>query len=225
MRIVDKRRDYYDSVVMYGQDRSLTYVRTEREELLPRTHVFSRLFSHFSMLDAGFVSFCGEIHPFFKKTNRLMMFSIAEVDAYMRSPQARSNLSSWQIAEYFAKQQRRSFYPCLSARMREWFSELPKKASSIASEVHIKERSPVFIVSDERRVGGRGVTVLIVNPILKHYDFARRVPPFEAFQKISMFISNLASPEKPIPELTDLERAEKRGFDKWSFRTPPYQVK
>jgi hypothetical protein len=40
-----------------------------------------------------------------------------------------------------------------------------------------------------------------------------------------MFMSNLAVPLKPVPEISDKIMVDIKGFDKWSFRKPPQDKK
>jgi hypothetical protein len=55
---------------------------------------------------------------------------------------------------------------------------------------------------------------------LGEYDFQRAIDPYTVFQEISMFVGGVL-PRNPNPmvEITDQKvKAEKHGFDKWSFR-------
>lgn len=55
---------------------------------------------------------------------------------------------------------------------------------------------------------------------LKDLDFPRAVDPYTLFQELSMFVGGVL-PRNPNPmvEITDqVVKAEKHGFDKWSFR-------
>jgi hypothetical protein len=49
--------------------------------------------------------------------------------------------------------------------------------------------------------------------------------PYQAYQEISMFVNNLAIPEKPIPKMSDEDMASIKGFDKFSFRKDKRLVK
>ena len=55
---------------------------------------------------------------------------------------------------------------------------------------------------------------------LKDIEFARAVDPFTLFQEISMFVGGvLPRNTNPMVEIVDqVVKAEKHGFDKWSFR-------
>ena len=60
--------------------------------------------------------------------------------------------------------------------------------------------------------------MLVVNGILKDFDFVKLFDPYQAFQELQMYLSNIAVPLKPIPEIDDVTMAEAKGFNKWSFR-------
>ncbi len=64
---------------------------------------------------------------------------------------------------------------------------------------------------------------LVLNPQLRPYDFITVKDPPTAFQEIYMFISGvLGVPERPMVQISDIEKAKKHGHDgKYSFRKPP----
>lgn len=61
------------------------------------------------------------------------------------------------------------------------------------------------------------------NACLKDVDFFRVFDPFTAFQELSMYYGGvLVHPNRPIPDVSDEDMVEVKGFDKkWSFRKPP----
>lgn len=82
-------------------------------------------------------------------------------------------------------------------------------------------KSPVFIYDSDSR-SPRKSSVLIINPILKEWEFYKVVDSFTAFQEISMFIGGvLGIGEKEIVEIEDKYKIPQHGFDKWSFRREP----
>ena len=64
---------------------------------------------------------------------------------------------------------------------------------------------------------------LFVNPPLKDIGFHRIVDAFTAYQEIDMFLGNeLAGQNDPLmPVGGDLIVRDSKGFDEWSFKTPP----
>ena len=58
---------------------------------------------------------------------------------------------------------------------------------------------------------------------LKHYEFQKRLDPYQAFQELSMFIGGVLPRQgNPMIELTGEKiMLNKHGFDKWTFRKQP----
>jgi hypothetical protein len=61
----------------------------------------------------------------------------------------------------------------------------------------------------------------VYNGSLKELEFFRLLDTYTAFQEIAMFLGGLAVPLKEIPEVPDKIMVGVKGFDQWSFRTPP----
>lgn len=70
---------------------------------------------------------------------------------------------------------------------------------------------------------GRKKGLLVLNPILKEFDFQKYMDPYTIYQEIEMFLGNVltnnTTPKMPVG--SDKVIAESKGFTKWSFRTPP----
>jgi len=92
-------------------------------------------------------------------------------------------------------------------------------------------KAPVFVYDGDferkelytrMRNINRNVEKLIVNPLLKDYEFYKVFDSFQAFQEISMFMGGvLGRGEKEIIEVEDKYKITQHGFDKWSFRKEP----
>jgi len=55
---------------------------------------------------------------------------------------------------------------------------------------------------------------------LSEIKFVKALDPFTAFQELSMWLGNLAGPERPMVKITDEKTlVKKHGMDKWSFKT------
>jgi len=59
---------------------------------------------------------------------------------------------------------------------------------------------------------------IVWNASLRDYDFMRIKDPYTAYQELSMYLGNMAFPNKPIPVISDEVMAEIKGFNKFSFR-------
>lgn len=60
--------------------------------------------------------------------------------------------------------------------------------------------------------------LLTLNPRLNTVDFQQVLPPIEAYQQLSMWYGSRNFPENNIPEVSDKDLAEAKGFNKYSFR-------
>jgi len=56
---------------------------------------------------------------------------------------------------------------------------------------------------------------------LRELNFQRVLDPWAAWQELSMWVANLARPDRPMVQLSDQDVAKKHGYDKWSFRRMP----
>lgn len=98
---------------------------------------------------------------------------------------------------------------------RTWYSNdrgfwTPKQSMGELYEVFQTLKVPVFVISH---------TKLQTNPILKTYNFQKKVQAITAFQDISMYISGvLGVSEKETIVMSDEIMLLKKGFNKHSFK-------
>jgi hypothetical protein len=87
-------------------------------------------------------------------------------------------------------------------------------SKNVILDLHRAVASPIIHVTN----------IIETNVNLKDLQFQRMVDPYTAFQEISMFIGGvLGSPEKEVTELTEKDRIQQHGFNKWSFRKLPHK--
>ena len=221
MRIIAKKKDYYDCIQAYGQDHTLLYVRIPEEvQLKQREWSFPSLFSSwwFSSTEATqhIIGFCGKIYPMLEMHGHIRdvriskkCFTIEEVDAFIKTNvnERRDN--------YFGKTGRRWWrgYGKQRSEFVKFFEHCKKKKNSYA-EMFIDKHCPVFVATYNR------TSRIVYNAILRPYDFVRIVDPYTAFQEISMFMGSMAVPERDMPVIPDDLKIHSRGFTDQSFRAP-----
>lgn len=86
-------------------------------------------------------------------------------------------------------------------------------------ETNIKESdwpNPIYHVYNSYYNGPR--MVIETNCPLKDKNFFKVLDAYSAYQELSMWFNNKATPEKPIPKLDDITMRDIKGFDKYSFR-------
>ena len=235
MYIISKFKDYYDGVVgTMGIDKTLVYERKtieikDNKKMLKEFRGFRNWNNihknHF--LNIGYadtkskkyennnffiVGFCGKLYLGWKfeykvkEWNNRKIIEVIKTDIiygyenakkYLKTNFWRSNLND--DVEYVMKYDPINMFRELGA--------------------------PIFIYDSDNR-SPRKSDIMIINPILKEWEFYKVMDSFAAFQEISMFIGGvLGIDEKEIIEIEDKYRIAKHGFDKWSFRREPSKKK
>jgi hypothetical protein len=89
----------------------------------------------------------------------------------------------------------------------------------------IKYNTPIF-TSDYRSSSFRYDCVLLNSSNLHTFKFQKVFGPYDAYQELEMFISNVLKLNEPVTvDVNDKTRIKKHGFDKMSFRKPPSKKK
>lgn len=179
------------------------------------------------------IGFCGKVYPvlrvrkvvdnqpsdesYYEKTlSESWCYRIEEVDDFVKS-----NFKDKQVSDYFEKGHRWSW------RLKNWqwgYHHLglkefyDKHAAETDKHTNLFEtvQAPIFVTYPYNN-GWK----LIVNCLLKKYNFQHLFDPYSAFQELQMYLSNIAQPNRPIPEVSNEDLIEAKGFDEWSFRKPP----
>ena len=192
MRIISKDKDYYDSIQGIYFDKSLIYLRTPFEVARKdvKDYKLPKLYlSDISRrLDYGAVGFCGELYPFISSGN----------------PFVKGGFHCYYSVLELEKKENIQLNKYTRLRLIRYF-ERPL----INFELFLQNRSPIFVYDGEK---------VIWNALLRTYEFQKIEDPYQAFQKIRMFMSNLASPEKEMPKIDDKSNLYRHGFDNWSFK-------
>lgn len=233
MLIVSNYKDYYDSAVGMGIDKTIVYTRHENEIDVPKDihELFSENAGNFGYktistswsylptipkgkyeIELFVVGFCGKLH----------VGCICTSTDY-------SSIDKHNLVEYvYDHDKLRSILSSNSNKYLNWgksnkqhFDDYLFKIKSIDPiEIFRKYNAPIFIY----RSGLRGKKEKIyINPCLKEYGFMKIHDPFTAFQEIQMFVSGVLGNNEnaPQPEMTEKQKIAQHGMDKWSFRKEP----
>lgn len=236
MRIISDFRDYYDSLMGMGQDLDLQYLRHQKSEKFKGN--FPKLdqnwpFTSYHGLNANYyiVGFCGKVYAIIKLAKphrtgpalKATCLNLEEVDSFVEEHFKKDEIAAYRSNKYqrnWLRPKRRDF---------QRFFEAVEKARDKYSEIFLQHHTPIFVIDPQGwKEGGTGrrYPKITYNACLKAYDFVRIFDPYTAFQEIQMFLGGLASPEKPIPEVSDKDMLLAKGFDaKSSFRKPPGKKK
>lgn len=251
MLIVSDFHDYYDSALGYGGvDKSIVYNRKKKEikfenkrdyKFTPEYKNFFQFFENlykpfgvfiknrkyyninYNIINCEYINilFCGELYSCICVT--------IEVNNTVQHVQCCYNFNSLEnlIKEYGTKYDynilTQSSY-CFDARknlrnddrLALFFNNnVPK---NIIIEFHQKHKCPIIINMDNEYRNRN----IVLNPCLKNLEFAQIHDPFQAFQRIEMFISGiLGADQKELVEIDDIHQRDKKGFNEMSFKNMP----
>jgi hypothetical protein len=198
----------------HGVDQSLLYVRNEEVVSLPDHQRFP-YFVHDWIgnvtVYTHVIGFCGKIYPCLQIRSRFC-HTPESVDEVLKEV-----LSDHQFESYTRDEQYFGLAGFLTKQkgVRRFFEECKKKESDYTKYFEDK-RCPIFVATKMRNRWE-----VAYNALLNRLEFYRVFDPFRAFQEVRMFMSNMAMPEKPLPQLDDVTLAESKGYNKWSFRKEP----
>jgi hypothetical protein len=194
MRIISKKRDYYDIGQSQGVDQSLVYVRTEQEIDIPPGYC--------QTFEKGVIGFCGKIYPF------MLLRKLGEITHIFYDEKAIRSFIESQPKEFGDN-------PKYRWNDRYGIHKFFDLKCSYLLPNFLKYKAPIFVKNNTQ---GK----LYINPLLRPYQFYRVFPPYEAYQEISMYVSNiLLNPVPPIPKISDEDMISAKGFDRFSFRKDP----
>jgi len=237
MKIVSNFKDYYDSIIGYGVDKTIQYKRFKNvvKFIKQSTIKFKHSPIKYSYddnrikIDSFIVMFCNELHIGYKvsrpKKGRTFTYEIDEDIVYGID----------EVKKFFINEKQPKISPYKIRRWRRWqdysdWREAIKryedkiKNTQLKDDWHVHFQSPVIII-DYDGEKSEGIKV-ICNPQLKNWNFQKVKDPFTIFQQISMYISNIFGlPGNEIVEVSEKTKIEKHGFDKWSFRKMPKEKK
>jgi hypothetical protein len=264
MRIISKKRDYYDCIQQYGQDQTRIYVRKEIEvqatsdgwkcsegdvfnsklwgQLLEDTR--QRLNFQFQGRDyisgCHIIGFCGKIYPcieiYYLDQQKLKSFKNKYSNEYYNKSSFYTSFFAYtfeQLYEFLSKDSAakknidkdvRRYNP--NYTFRNDFGYLkhhllsPYFNRDKYSQIFVDNNIPIFIIKDDGRKWSYRYNNILFNPSDLHkYKFQKVFGPYEAYQELEMYISNVLKLHEPVTiEVSEKDRLSKHGFDKWSFR-------
>lgn len=193
MRIVSRFRDYYDIGLGLGYDSHVDYIRTPREVI-------------FKDGASPEKEFFGKLR--FRSDWKTQFIVIGFCGVFYPLIIARRDYMATETKYCYSLEELASI-----VEIRRWdrYKEFYETVKSLKNDqLFIDNYSPIVIVDGAKATW---------NGFLKPYQFMRIIDPYQAFQKIDMFLGNMAAPEKPAPKQSDIEKVKSHGFDpKMGFR-------
>lgn len=212
MRIKSPFRDYYDGLAANDLEPEPLYVRkTEscngNKHNVPSLQLYGRYGT--KVLSTNVIGFAGRLYPVIKhitppiycgqtnsyqsKETHSFYYTAA---AYMASIE--KNLDKFDIAkiEAFFNLQHISWSgerTLVSGPLLDYFSTY---------------KTPIFIASGDKHGDN-----IVRNARLASWDFARIVPPYQAWRDLTVYLSNLANPNPTIPTISNADMIVAKGFN------------
>lgn len=240
MRIIARNhRDYYDTVQAFGTDRSLVYLREQKvlggsrvgfgdlikfpERILLSGNKYDRKTSKPPLFWRWLVvGFCGKVYPGVTisagyESPRVTLYDVELVHSFVAE-----NCGEAGIFEYEGKSRRSKWskrysklYPSEKQEIIAFFDSVAAVENKFLDRF-MEFGTPILAVVEDGRYS---TTYKDAN--LKDLEFFKKFDASHAYQEISMFLGGIASPEKPIPPVSDDDMRDAKGFDAWSFRKEP----
>lgn len=244
MKIISKFKDYYDIGSSYGVDDSIVYVRNKevvasKERISPRDvmdilniqtdsawrfgkwGIYAR--SGYNIIVVGF---CGVLYPAVMIRNKktTAKYSIDLYDFFFDWDDNIEELITYN--EYDSR---------LIERLRVALNTKPV----YDDEMFHYYNTPIFIIPESglkllnmwglepvTPARGSDINQIVKNPCLRDIQFFKKVDPYSAYQEVMGYVSGvLASNQCDTDGISDICRRDSKGFDKWSFKTPPTKTK
>lgn len=216
MLIVSKFRDYYDGVSSLGVDKTCVYNRKSEIKPLSKEHQFTwkdKFYLPFSTWynepyhRSFIIGFCGKFYLGYEferkgdgETQYYFEYDYEKIFEYIKSLQGKN----WHKKDCFE-------------------NAIAKYKNENSLSIHQQYHCPVFVIdhgTTENIVNGNK-TILILNPCLKKYNFQVNKDAYSTHQEIYQFMSGvLGNKEKEIIEVSEKNKIQQHGMDKWSFRNP-----
>lgn len=233
MRIISEFHDYYDAVQAQGQDQTVVWVRKSetvkfkthrndegKEYPFPKfRHGIGWLRDESVRVRQYIIGFCGKTYPVLRLSVSMddysYCYNIEEVDEFVRA-----HLSDQESREYFRTKGYGKYWkrkiPGKRKDYVEFFDECAQKQETF-EHFFIEHHSPIFVATIDR-----WDAEMVFNAPLKEYGFYRLFDTYTAFQELAMYYGGvLGGVREHVPDVSDKDLAEAKGFNKWSFRKPP----
>lgn len=244
MKIVGNIRDYYDSAIgAFGPSNTPLYNRIQKVELLenfsrhtlgrfmfqPKNTYMGRQTYHKQVL----IGACGKIWIFAENTilkdaGPILDVSKSAPDIQAFLDEARASRTREYIRERMDASdilERNGIGAFDPINDEQAFIDLqtPIFAYLPPPPRDVPQRLTLGIKNVDHSQYKRTHGILIINPVLKDFDFQKYMDPYTIYQELEMFLGNVltnnTTPKMPVG--SDKVIAESKGFNKWSFRTPP----
>lgn len=238
MLILSKHRDYYDSVLRHGVDKTIVYNRARHEVELKMREVGSTLpeFFKYHMQMQDYTA-NDDIQKNLIEKYKIIPFAITGklvlVVFDTKGMPVQDLRQAIKTKDFLDYQKSREVYwrnGVSDEDMKKRIQIIDRYDGADISEFCIQHRIVVARLYSKKTDDFKTPTwhrcnALVVehNPPLIHYNLQKKIDPFTISQNISMWISGvIGSPSMPMPVMDDKVMVASKGFDeRYGFRTRP----
>lgn len=226
MKIKSDFRDYYDAVQKEGQNQEFVYLRYEQKTVSPG--ISSLLRNYINYHNSAFykkthaIIFCGKLYHVLEifnasGTEKAICYSFDDVDKFVEEHTKPKEYELW--ANPVRRYRDSNKFSNLKREIQNFYQSSEKDIKSSVTKKYLDQvKAPIVLIYNRKNPLNEQEHVTIENARINHLEFFRIFDAYSAYQEISMWLGNQASPEKEIPKLDDKTMSEIKGFDKWSFR-------
>lgn len=229
MRIISKANDYYDGLMNFDKEDYLNkvWVRNERDVKVNRNHLRVLEDRQIKMYErnwtSGYLIIAGKVHPFINYYKNGGIDH--ETGRYISSTRTYYYDAKSALDKYNTFPKGREWYNFgkaggLKKSVNDFFKPYPDM-----TELCLAVQSPIVLVYTQAdyymdRTNDASDRTVVVDIHLNSMNLATLYHPYEIYQLLDVFISNVMVDDKmPMPPMTDTEKVESHGFDKkLSFR-------
>lgn len=229
MKIISDFKDYYDASQALGHDPTVVYFRKEEKIIIPDFPFPSIKYTKcvwsyrdwdrdINIINPYIIGFCGKIYAVIEMKasgvgeEYCYCYDMETVDVFMEKYCKKKDIEAFFKKNRWRKNSNHDNF-------KKFFNDTKEKREAFKN-IFVENGIPIFLAKEETRVWGNydKSAVLKTNVELKQYQFYKIFDVYTAFQELEMFLSNIAVPAKDMPEITDVLKADSKGFDKYSFR-------
>jgi hypothetical protein len=231
MKIISKRRDYYDSALAHGQDQTVVFVRNDEvidkdknaksiNDLFELKIGISPKTKNGTTIDFKFilVVFCGKTYRGVKchrKTEVQYMFPEEETKVFFDYEDLIYYLACWQMRI----NEDTFFYWKRKTGIDGVKGFLDKQGSTELMNFCLENKYSILTIEQQQVGYAHWDTVVTANGNLNDYQFYKVFDAFQTYQELDMYVSGTLPQSQAMPiNISDKDRIQQHGFDKFSFR-------
>jgi len=228
MRILSNFHDYYDGVMAMDGDRSIIYHRIPAEttskdknfaRLIPplipshyrKEGLNNSYYGHYRGLPYSqfIIGFCGKIYRAVISTTNDFFYSAEDFIKWVINQNSYEEYSKWYYKDQYKRED----------RSLDLYFSYNNNDGTFLDNVFTTIDSPIFIMWYNYHDRTEN---FLVNGCLNKYNFQKIIPPYQAYQELSMYVGGMAQQSKPMPKISDEVMQSIKGFEhKYSFRKEP----